>query len=55
MHNPMQAEGAAWGERGARARSDTQLGDGEMCKENPRGKPTVKRARMVFRVVSKLC
>jgi hypothetical protein len=38
MNNPVQV-----------ARSDTQLGDRECAKENPRGEQAVKRKMMVFR------
>jgi hypothetical protein len=62
FHNPMQAEGAAWGEPGGGAsggrnmnnpvqvaRSDTQLGDRECAKENPRGEQAMKKVRTAFR------
>jgi hypothetical protein len=35
------------------ARSDTQLGDGECARENPRGEQAVKRERRMFRAERK--
>jgi hypothetical protein len=44
MNNPEQV-----------AHSDTQLGDGECTKENPRGEQAVKKERMVFRAERTKC
>jgi hypothetical protein len=44
MNNPVQV-----------ARSDTQLGDRECAKENPRGEPVVKREMMMFRADRTKC